>query len=91
MEREFYVGQQVVYIPDHLKDNLADNLDSIEFGFITSIRDDVCFCRYWIRGKINQLRTIANSESTNKRDLFPCKVHSQDLIDQMIEEIKKDV
>lgn len=57
---------QIAYIPDHAGDDL-DHPD-VEFGFVTSVRNDTVFCRYW-RRDLSGLRTKANSEGTPIRNL----------------------
>ncbi len=60
-------GDQIIYVPDHAafaKDNVC------EPGFVTSVRGDTVFCRYWNKHCPEELRTTANSEGTNTRDLM---------------------
>ena len=77
-------GDQIVYIPSHAK---PGKLDSIEFGFVTSISNDpkVVFCRYWSNICPGALRTTANSEGTNIRDLVKHNCVEQSVIDGIIE------
>lgn len=64
---------QIAYVPSHIEriHNYLDHPD-VEFGFILDqevARKPNCFCRYWFKGKLGTLRTLANGESTNKEDL----------------------
>jgi len=62
-------GDQIAYIPSHAK---SIDHPAVEFGFVYSISpydSDTIFCRYWIKGCIGVLRTRANSEATNLKDL----------------------
>ena len=58
----FEQGTQIAYIPNHADGDI--NHPDVEFGFVTSIRGNVCFCRYWTKGHLGILRTTANSEGT---------------------------
>ncbi len=55
-------GTQIAYIPVHAHGGLAH--PDVEFGFVTSKKGDVHFCRYWRKGDPGVLRTVANSEAT---------------------------
>jgi len=54
-------GTQIAYIPPH-----ADGVthQDVEFGFVTSVRGSIAFCRYWSKHHPGELRTKANSEAT---------------------------
>lgn len=55
-------GIQVLYVPMHAYGDT--NHPDVEPGFVTSVRGDVAFCRYWNKRAPGELRTRANSEST---------------------------
>jgi len=55
-------GTQIAYIPTHANGDI--NHPDVEFGFVTSTRNDVAFCRYWSKRNPFELRTKANSEAT---------------------------
>ena len=70
--------QQVVYVPGHLRKAFledpgkliaADN--GVQRGFITGGNIGGVFCRYFRAGSETELRTTANSERANYRDVFP--------------------
>lgn len=82
MTKEFNRGDQIMYIPNYAKNDLF-HLDR-EFGFVTSHRGDVIFCRYWSTYNPNRLRTIANSERTHVRDLIHYKSHDQKFVEEML-------
>lgn len=88
-------GKQIVYIPSHADGN-PGHPDS-EFGFITSSGrvnalegGDAVFCRYFFNGKAGKIRTTANSESTNLRDLYPCESVPQFVVEALLWLIEKD-
>lgn len=54
-------GTQVFYVPTHAEGDLSH--PDVEAGFVTSVRGDTVFCRYW-RKDLAELRTKANSEGT---------------------------
>ena len=67
-------GDQIVYMPSHT-DNNPDHPDA-ENGFVTLIKEDTVFCRYWNKYRPGELRTKANSEGTPihlliKKDTVP--------------------
>ena len=64
-------GDQIIYVPQHAR-NKGINHKDIEYGFVYSISpidSEIMFCRYWIKGNLGELRTVAASEATNIRDL----------------------
>lgn len=58
----FSPGTQIIYVPSHAQDDIQH--PDRETGFVTSIRKDVAFCRYWSKYSPRELRTKANSEAT---------------------------
>lgn len=76
-------GMQVIYIPDHAEGD--ENHPDCEFGFVTSVRGDVAFCRYWRKGHPGELRTVANSEGTPIRNLVAHDSVPQSVIDAWLE------
>lgn len=57
-------GTQIVYVPHHAGGDL-DHPDCEE-GFVTSVRGDTIFCRYWSQYRPPGLRTRWNSEGANR-------------------------
>ena len=55
-------GTQIAYIPTHADGDIRH--PDVEFGFVTSVRNGVAFCRYWRKCSLGELRTKANSEGT---------------------------
>ncbi len=51
---EFKIGDQIVYDPGHES--------GIEHGFVTDVRSETVFCRFWSPTNLGSLRTLANSE-----------------------------
>jgi len=59
---KFKRGDQIAYVPDHAQGNLRH--EDVEYGFVTSVSPRHVFCRYWRKGHVGELRTVACSEST---------------------------
>lgn len=53
-------GDQIIYNPGHC---------DVEYGFVTEVRGEIIFCRFWNNFQAGQLRTMANSEGCNVRDI----------------------
>lgn len=75
-------GTQIIYVPDHAEGD-AEHPDC-EQGFVTSVRGDMAFCRYWSNAH-EGLRTLANSEATPIRNLVVRDTRPQHVIDQWME------
>jgi len=75
-------GTQIAYIPLHAEGDI--NHPDVEFGFVVSERGDAHFCRYWRRGHLGELRTVANSELTPTNNLVEYKSVSQDVVDNLV-------
>lgn len=60
-------GDQVAFIPHHAYGDIYH--PDVEFGFVTSVKGQLVWCRFWYKGKPGELRTRANSEGVNIRDL----------------------
>jgi hypothetical protein len=75
-------GTQIIYVPDHAEGD-ADHPDC-EHGFVTSVRGDIAFCRYWSKSH-SGLRTVANSEATPIHNLVVQDTVSQARIDRFLE------
>ena len=82
-------GTQIIYLPDHAKDE--DHPDA-EPGFIfnKTQNPEVFFCRYWNKHRQWELRTKANSEATNIRNIFVKDTKPQKVVDKMIEKIDEE-
>jgi len=75
------LGTQIAYIPLHAENDI--NNPDVEFGFVVSEHGDAHFCRYWRRGHLGELRTVANSELTPTDNLVEYKSVSQDVVDNL--------
>lgn len=76
-------GTQIIYVPDHAEGD-PEHPDC-ERGFVTSVRGDVAFCRYW--SKFHRgLRTVSNSESTPIRNLVVQDSVPQEKVDRLLRE-----
>ena len=60
----------------------------VEFGFVTSVCCDIVFCRYWHKGRIGELRTVANSECAYLEDIVRHVSISQQRVDESLERIE---
>ena len=78
-------GTQIAYIPMHASGDLGHS--DVELGFITSVRDDAAFCRYWRKGQPGMLRTVANSELTPLDMLVEHKSVPQEKVNQILERV----
>ena len=83
-------GTRIAYIPTHAEGNL--NHKDVEFGFVTSTHPDgkAHFCRYWRKGSIGKMRTIANSELTPDDCLVEHVIFHEGCIDDTLAMIQKE-
>lgn len=79
-------GTQIAYIPGHADGNI--NHPDVEFGFVTSVKEDMAFCRFWSKTDRNQLRTLANSEGAWFHSLRIVNTRPQAEIDAWLEAIE---
>ena len=95
MPKKFKPGDQIVYVPDHAKKDHQRGLNhpDVEFGFVTSVREDMegAFCRFFLSRESEELRTTANSESCNNRDLLLCSrgARWQKIVNQLMESMDR--
>ncbi len=84
-------GTQIIYVPTHLLSN-PDILNmEILFGFVTSVREQVAFCRFYDKYGLHSLRTMSCSESVNiDRNLFLFDTRTKNFVNQWIRTIRKD-
>jgi hypothetical protein len=92
---QLFVGLQVVYVPRYIVERnktLGEVLKDkdTEFGFVTSWNKNVIFCRFWLKEKPGELRTVANSEACDKFDLFPHESVSQTAVIKQIQKMRRD-
>lgn len=78
MSEELKRGQQIALVPDHANGNLGHR--DVEFGFVTSVKGDTVFCRYWSRYSPGELRTKANSEGADRRLIVPHVSHDPQMV-----------
>lgn len=76
---------QIAYIPSHCKGDI--NHADVEHGFVTSVvKNGSVFCRFWLKQyghTVCELRTKANSESCNPRDLVPYRLFADNIIEEV--------
>lgn len=76
-------GTQIAYIPRHAEGDITHC--DVEFGFVTSVKGDTVFCRYWrIPG---ELRTVCNSEGTPIDCIVKHYSVGQFVVDELLEEL----
>jgi hypothetical protein len=64
-------GTQILYLPQHLKDEADIRNTQIQFGFVTSKKnEDQVYCRYYNVYDLTTLRTLSCSERADIRDIF---------------------
>lgn len=81
--RTFSLGEQIAYVPIHANGDL--NHPDVEFGFVVrQSGEDGYYCRYWRKGELGVLRTVANSELTSVDDLVSCWSVPQATVDAAI-------
>ena len=78
-------GTQIIYVPTHTDGDLAH--PDCEEGFVTSVRGDNAFCRYWSKHTPNSLRTKAGSELTPISLLVIKDTMPQEMVDDKLEAI----
>lgn len=82
-------GQQVIYVPSHLRYNADIENPDIQFGFVTSEKNNTVFCRYFGYPDFSTLRTLSCSESCNKKDLYILEVFDQNIVNLWLKYIKE--
>lgn len=88
--------QQIVRVPanrtvDFIRDpeHAVRTYDDIERGFITSIKGDTVYCRYYNPGLLT-VRTRANSEGSSFGYVYPFEFTTQDVINRDWKEFVDD-
>lgn len=90
------VGTQIIYVPEHVRSACGNNMSKMiahqdaEFGFVSSWNDDTVFCRFWSNHFMGALRTLANSEGCNRRDLELHSRYHQAIIDVTIKKFRAE-
>ena len=80
---DFKSGEQIAYIPSHADRDI--NHPDVEFGFVTSVREDTVFCRYWSKYSAGELRTKANSEGAPEEMVVRHVSRDQTAVDALLE------
>jgi len=75
---QYEPGDQIAYVPQHANGDL-DHKD-VEFGFVTSVREDTVFCRYFRSRDSNELRTLSCSEGANAQSIVPVWHHEPSVV-----------
>ncbi len=78
-------GTQIIYVPLHAEGDISHK--DCEYGFITAVREDTVFCRFWYAPCNNPaLRTHVNSESCGKHLLVVQDTVDQEHVEQALKE-----
>lgn len=67
---QLHRGTQIVYLPQHLIDKADLNNKEIQFGFVTSVKKDIVYCRYFSQYDLTTLRTVSCSERSPIENLY---------------------
>jgi hypothetical protein len=86
MTDELEPGTQILYIPMHADGD--ENHPDVEEGFVTSVRDDIAFCRYWSKHYTDSLRTTTCSEGTPIDRLKVKQTHSKSIVRRLLAQIQ---
>lgn len=57
----FKIGDQICFDPGHESGK--------EYGFVARANSEIVFCRFWSKTNLGSLRTLANSEGCDPRQL----------------------
>ena len=76
---EFYLKQQVAYIPLHACGDVTH--PDVQFGFVGTMKGNNIFVHYWRKGE-HVLRTLSGAENTDKDLLIAYDSVSQQDIDK---------
>lgn len=89
-QHEIVEGTQILYMPTHAKGNPKHK--DVQEGFVTSIApsNNSLFCRYWSKYSPGELRTKANSELTDIRNIMVKDTHSQNDVDVLLARIANE-
>lgn len=79
-------GTQILYVPIHAAGDIHH--PDVEAGFVTTVRGDVAFCRYWSKQSAGELRTKANSEGTPIALLVEQATRPQPEVDALLEALE---
>ena len=80
----FKRGTQVAYLSSRANGSLTH--ESVEYGFVTSVRGNMAFCRYW--GWDGKLRTLDSSLATPMDYLVPLDTVAQEVVDEWLERLE---
>ena len=91
-------GDQIAYVPYHAQIRTdahwrtwnPDHPD-VEFGFVTGQNDQFAFCRFWAKGQLGTLRTVANSEATLRDCLIKYESVPQRQVEIALTTIEKEL
>lgn len=82
------MGTQIIYIPNHALGDIHH--EAAEKGFVTAVKSDGAFCRFWSKTSPKELRTTANSEFCKYENLVVLKTRNQLDIEAALIKIKED-
>ena len=76
------VGTQIIYVPLYAEGDILH--PGCEEGFVTSIKGEFAYCRYWNQFRKDELRTKANSECTPLLLLVEKDTHDPKVIEEWL-------
>lgn len=85
----FERGDQIIYVPLHAEGNTMH--PDCQFGFVTSARSNIVWCRYWYDIPTRQLRTKSNSESCGPDALRLHNAVPQHEVEKLLAQIEKGI
>ena len=80
-------GTQIIYVPLHAKGDIHHG--DCQAGFVTSVKGDVAYCRYWSKYSLGELRNKACSERCDISRLVVQNTVDQRIIDEMLPELRE--
>lgn len=87
-KRNLKVGTQIIYVPNHVK--VADIMHTdIQFGFVTSVKKDAAFCRFYSTYDMTTLRTTLCSELAMIDNLYLLRTMDDSWVQYWLEIIEK--
>jgi len=89
--RNLKAGTQILYLPTHLKENADIRNMEIQFGFVTSKKNNnQIYCRYYSIYDLTTLRTLSCSECANIGDVYVLKTMEPEIVKYWLKYIALD-
>jgi len=89
--RNLKAGTQILYLPTHLKEKADICNMEIQFGFVTSKKNNnQVYCRYYSIYDLTTLRTLSCSERANLDDIYILKTMEPNIVKYWLKYISLD-